>query len=202
MGVTKRIHWDDDLIELKLIEVVNNNKLNHFPTHSEMISYFGNKALAIKISKHGGTVYWAEKLGLPLKSSETTFGDKYESIAVSDIYAHTGLVSILMSERYPYDLLVDNSVKVDVKAAFAFTNNCNSRAHSFNLEKREPTCDIYVLYCLTDEETYDKVLIIPSCRVVGQTQIGVGKNSKWDAYINQWEYIKEYSEFYAKYKAN
>lgn len=197
-----KIQWNDDLIQDKILEVVNGAKLNHFPTHNEMISYFGNKALAVKISKRGGTLYWAERLGLPLKNSETTFGDKYESIAVSDIYTHTGLVSILMSERYPYDLLVDNSVKVDVKAAFPFTNNCKAKAHSFNLEKREPTCDIFILYCLTDEESYDKVLIIPSCRLVGQKQVGVGKNSKWDVYNNQWEYIKEYSEFYSKYKVN
>ena len=202
MGASHGIVWSDELIQEKIMEVVNGEKLNHFPTHSEIISFFGNKGLAAKISKRGGTVYWSERLGLPLKDSETTLGNKYESLAITDIYEHTGLVGILMSENYPYDILVDNSVKIDIKAAYKFTNNCNAKAYSFNLEKREPTCDIFILDCLKDEENYDKVLVIPSCRLVGQKQIGVGANSKWDVYSNKWDMINEYSQFYSQYKTN
>lgn len=108
--------------------------------------------------------------------------------------------SVQTSSRHPYDLLTDNSVKIDVKVSKEFTNNCNSKAFTFNLEKKNPTCDIFLLYCLNDDETCRKVLIIPSCSTLGKTQIGVGENSKWNRYENRWEIIKQYSEFFGKYK--
>lgn len=202
MGHTHGISWTDELIEEKIFEVINELQLDHFPTHSEIISVLGNRGLAAKISKHKGTVYWAEKLGLPLKYSETSFGNKHEVIAISDIFENTGLHSVQTSSGHPYDLLTDNSVKIDVKVSKKFTNNCNVQAYSFNLEKREPTCDLFILYCLNDDETYDKVLVIPSCSLLGQTQIGVGEKSKWDFYNNRWDYIKQYSNFYKRYKTN
>lgn len=52
--------------------------------------------------------------------------------------------------------------------------------HSFSLEKRESTCDIYILYCLNNNNEIYKTVIIPSCHVYGQTQIGISAygNSK------------------------
>lgn len=200
MGYTHGIPWNDDLIKENIMIVVEKLNLDHFPTHSEMIEVFGNKSLACKIAKHKGTVYWAEKLGLPLKYSDTTFGNKYEIKAISDIYENVELNSVQTSSRHPYDLLTDNSVKIDVKVSKEFTNNCNSKAFAFNLEKKNPTCDIFLLYCLNDDETYRKVLIIPSCSVIGKTQIGVGENSKWNRYENRWEIVKQYSEFFGRYK--
>ena len=200
MGYTHGTEWTDELIEQEIWKVVNELQLDHFPTHTEIMQALGNKGLAAKISKYKGTVYWAEKLGLTLKYSETSFGNKYEIEAINDIFENTGLHSVQTSSRHPYDLLVDNSVKIDVKAAKEFINNCNARAFSFNLEKREPTCDIFILYCLNDDETYNKVLIIPSCTLLGQTQVGVGKSSKWDFYVEKWNFITEYSRFFDSFK--
>lgn len=200
MGYTHGTDWTDELIEQKIMEVVNTLQIDHFPTHTEIIKVLGNKGLAAKISKHKGTVYWAEKLGLPLKYSETSFGNKFEVEAISDIFENTGLHSVQTSSRHPYDLIVDNSVKVDVKVSKEFTNNCKSKAFTFNLEKREPTCDIFLLYCLNDDETKRKVLIIPSCSLLGQTQIGIGDKSKWDFYIDRWDFIEQYSTFFDNFK--
>lgn len=199
MGYTHGTEWNDQVIEEKIIQVVKTFDLDHFPTHSEMNKALGNSGLAKKVSDKG-TVYWAEKLGLPIKYSETSFGNKFEVFAISDIFENTGLHSVQTSSKHPYDLLTDNSVKIDVKVSKEFTNNCNSKAFSFNLEKREPTCDIFILYCLNDDETYNKVLIIPSCSLLGQTQIGIGKISKWDEYMERWDYIKQYSDFFNGFK--
>lgn len=200
MGYTHGTAWTDEVIENKIMEVVQKLNLDHFPTHSEMIAALGNRGLAAKISKDKGTVFWAEKLGLPIKYSETSFGNRFEIKAISDIYESTGLHSVQTSSRYPYDLLVDNSVKIDVKVSKEFMNNCNAKSFSFNLEKREPTCDIFILYCLENDESVRKVLIIPSCSLLGQTQVGVGDKSKWDFYINRWDFIKQYSDFFDNYK--
>ena len=200
MGYIQGIEWSDSVIEQKIMEVVNKLNLDHFPTHSEMVKALGNKSLPCKILKDKGTIYWAEKMGLPIKYSETSFGNKFEIVAISDIFENTGLHSVQTSSRHPYDLITDNSVKIDVKVSKEFTNNCNAKAFSFNLEKREPTCDIFVLYCLNDDETMRKVLIIPSCTLLGQTQVGVGENSKWNEYMEHWDYIKQYSDFFNNYK--
>ena len=200
MGYTHGNAWTDELIEKKIWEVVETLKWDHFPTHTEMTKVLGDKSLACKISKYKGTIFWAEKLGLTLRYSETSFGNKYEAVAIDDIFENTGLHSVQTSSRHPYDLLTDNAVKIDVKVSKAFTNNCGAKAYSFNLEKREPTCDIFILYCLNDDETYDKVLIIPSCSLLGQTQVGVGLVSKWDFYNGKWNYISEYSRFFDGFK--
>ena len=200
MGYTHGIEWSDSVIEQKIMEVVNKLNLDHFPTHAEMVKALGDKSLPCKISKDKGTIYWAEKMGLPIKYSETSFGNKFEIVAISDIFENTGLHSVQTSSRHPYDLITDNSVKIDVKVSKEFTNNCNVKSFSFNLEKREPTCDIFVLYCLNNDETMRKVLIIPSCTLLGQTQVGVGENSKWNEYMERWDYIKQYSDFFNNYK--
>ena len=200
MGYTHGTEWNDELIEKKILEVVHELNIDHFPTHSEIIMVLGNKGLAAKISKYKGSVYWAEKLGLPLKYSETSFGNKFEIIAISDIFENTGLHSVQTSSRHPYDILVNNSVKIDVKVSKEFASNNCSKYYSFNLEKREPTCDIFVLYCLNDNESCNKTLIIPSCALMGQTQVGVGRKSKWDFYTNKWDYIRQYNDFFEKYK--
>lgn len=139
-------------------------------------------------------------MGLPIKYSETSFGNRFEIKCISDIFENTGLHSVQTSSRHPYDLLVNNSVKVDVKVSKEFTNNCHTKSFTFNLEKREPTCDIFTLYCLEDDESVRKALIIPACSLLGQTQIGVGDKSKWDFYINRWDFIQQYSEFFDNYK--
>lgn len=200
LGYTHGIKWTDELIEKEILDVVKKLKLDHFPTHSEIIKATGNKSLAVKISRYKGTVFWAEKLNLPIKYSETSFGNKYEIMAINDIFEFTGLHSVQTSVRHPYDLLTDNSVKIDVKVSKEFTNNCGVRYFTFNLEKREPTCDIFILYCLNDDESIKKTLIIPACSLLGQTQVGVGENSKWDYYSEKWDFIKQYGAFFNNFK--
>ena len=119
-------------------------------------------------------------------------------MAISDIFEATGLHTVQTSSGHPYDLLTDNSVKIDVKVSKKFINNCNAMAYTFNLEKREPTCDIFILYCVEDDESIDKILVIPACTLLGQTQIGVGKESKWDAYKDKFDFIYEYAMFFRK----
>ena len=159
MGYAYGTKWTDDLIEKEILDVVKKLNIDYFPTHTEIKQVKGNSALASKIANYKGSAFWAEKLNLPLKYSETSFGNKYEIIAISDIFEHTGLNSIQTSSRHPYDLMVDNDVKVDVKVAKKIKNNCNTYSYSFNLEKREPTCDIFLLYCLNNDETNDKIII-------------------------------------------
>ena len=96
-----------------------------------------------------------------------------------------------MSIKHPYDLLVDKNIKFDVKAANKYVNGEGHSYYSFNLEKRNPTCDIYILLCIDTE----RIFIIPS-KFLHQTQISMSDNSKYSIYENRWDYIEQYSNFY------
>ena len=195
MGYGHGRKWTDDYTRDSILRVMEHLGINTFPTHSEMKNFYGNSSLTNHISKTGGTRKWAEGLGLPIKQCESELGNDYELFAMKEIQSHVGLSVKQTKPRYPYDLLVDESIKVDVKVSYPFLNNSGSHANTFNLEKKDPTCDLFIFYCLDLDGEISKTLIIPSCITSGITQIGVGRDSKWDCYIDKWEYFIEYSLF-------
>jgi len=196
--------WTDEMIVSEINRVVRSLGLDRFPTHSEMEHFYGNKSLTNKISKSGGTKYWANKLGYGVKKCESEFGDYFERYAMNDIFDHTGLNSYKNKIGYPYDITTNKHIKVDVKSSTIVENNHGYEYHSFNLEKKEPTCDIYILYCLNIRDIVYKTMIIPSCHVYGQTQIGISAYgiSKWDKYKDKWSWFEIYNEFYKKLENN
>ena len=201
MGYTRGIIWTDEDVVNTINKIIEIHQLDHFPTHSEMDNYTGNSSLSAKVSKSGGTRYWANKMNLPIKQCESELGNDYELLAMELIKLNTGYESCQTKPRYPYDLLVNNSIKVDVKVSYPFLASKNgATSNTFNLEKREPTCDIFILFCLNEEGTLIKTVIIPSNVLFGRTQVGIGKKSKWDYFIDKWNYISEYGEFFDKYK--
>ena len=114
----------------------------------------------------------------------------YCSIQISEIL---GLDSQKTAPRHPYDLLVENSVKIDVKSAKLFKIN-NTQYFTFNLEKTHQTCDLYVFYCI-ENDVIVKTLIIPSYILSGKTQLSIGHKSKYDKYIDRWDLILKYYHF-------
>lgn len=198
IGYSHGTHWTDEMVVSKINRIVQSLGLDRFPTHSEIERYYGSKSLASKISKSGGTKYWANKLGYTIKNCESECGDYFERYAVKDIENHTGLNSYKNKVGYPYDITTNKHVKVDVKSSTIVENSYGYKLHAFNLEKKEPTCDIYILYCLDDDDKIHKTIIIPSCHVYGQTQIGVSAygNSKWDKYQDKWGWFDKYNKFY------
>ena len=202
MGYAHGKKWADGEVEESIMNMVNTLKLDHFPTKAEMIEFYGNRSLAGKVSKSGGSRYYASKLNLRLADSESEFGNFFEELAIDEILENTGFSSLHTNVKYPYDLLTNGNIKVDIKASKKVKNkNANFPYHSFNLEKREPTCDIFVFYCLDENMEIEKRVIVPSCLLSGKTQVGIGGLSKWDAYIDKWEYFDMYNKFYDSVKS-
>lgn len=54
-----------------------------------------------------------------------------------------------MAQNFPYDLLVDDCVKIDVKASNLYRGP-NGDFYTFNLEKPYATCGIYILFALPE----------------------------------------------------
>lgn len=187
--------WTEKDIKEAVELVVKETGITHFPTHRELNDYYGNNGLSVRLSRTGGTRRWSKILNLPPSAcSNTKFGNKYELQAITDIKQETGLNSELTIERYPYDIYVENGVKVDIKASMPLKGR-NFDCWTFNLEKKIPTCDVYIFYCIDNIAEIRKRVIIPSCVLYGISQVGIGSLSKYDNYIERWDLIMEYDNF-------
>lgn len=196
MGYARGIRWSDDLIEEKVLEVKEALELNRMPSRSECEKYFHNCALTNAVSKRCGWYALAEQLNLPIKDSETYFGKTYEAKA-AEMFQSRGLEVRRMAQNFPYDLLVEGCVKVDVKASRLFRGE-NGSFYTFNLEKPFATCDFFLLLLVDDDGTIARTLVVPSSQVIANNQISVGaKSSKYYKFTDRWDLVTEAAQFWA-----
>lgn len=196
MGYTHGTQWTDELICAELKEVMRILNIRTMPTHSQMIDTSGSNSLANAVVHHGGTKKFAKLIGAEIKECESKIGDKYENICADEMRKKYGYVVAQTKPRYPYDLIVEKCVKVDVKVSKLYVNNKQRICfYAFNTEKKEPTCDVFVCYCINHEDKIEKVLVIPSVVLSGITQLSVGNSSAYDKYIDNWDLIRKYVEF-------
>lgn len=187
--------WNEYKIEKEIRNTMKFLNIDRMPTVSEMKVATRSYGLGLKVTRTGGTNYWADKLGLELKNSETKFGNEWE-IRMKEDLERRGYMVEKMSTKHPYDLLVNNNIKIDVKAS-RYYHKDNFKFHSFNLEKKYHNCDIFIFVGLADEaDDIEKILIIPSKYLMGKKQLSVGLTSKYDKYQDRWDYLEKYSDFY------
>lgn len=196
MGYSHGTNWNENLIINKIKEVMDKLDIKTFPTKTEMKEYFGNSSLADKISRTGGVKYWSNKLNLDTKECESKLGECYEMLCIEKLEC-LGFDCEIMKPRYPYDLTANKNIKVDVKSGFVFSKNGQSPYYSFNLEKSNPTCDIFVVFCLNKDKSIHKTYIIPSSVLYGKTQLSLGVNSSiYDKFLDKWQIFNDYNNFY------
>jgi hypothetical protein len=186
-NIRKCSKWTQEEIEHGILNVIDILKLDRMPSKSETNLATGNTSLGVAITKRHGFYWWAKKLGLDIKKSETQFGNIWEEECYNTLKNKFEKVEKTWL-RAPYDILINNSIKIDVKSATPTHGETGYSCHTFALNKRMPDCDIYVLYAISDENTIEKVMIIPSVFVC-QVTISTGKISKYDQYIDRWDYI-------------
>lgn len=195
MGYAHGTRWTDDKIKSEILNVKNALCIDRMPTRSECIKVLGNSSLTNAVAKRYGWYELAKTMGLEIKDSETTTGKRIEE-QVCKMLKHRGHRVKRMSQNFPYDLLVENCVKVDVKGSRLYRGKLGD-FYTFNLEKNCATCDFYILVLLDDDCNILQTLVVPSCHVMFNTQISVGaKNSKYYIYTDKWELIREASDFW------
>lgn len=194
MGYAHGTKWNDEKIIEEIKKVSNVLNLDRMPSKSEIESVSKNSSLTNAIAKRNGFAYWAEKCGLDIKDSETKTGKKYEFITELIISEKCCLCTEQMSTKHPFDLLVGEFVKVDVKAGKKYKYG-STGYYSFNLEKNPATCDIYICHCLSDDDEIIKTFVIPATKLK-KTQLSVGEKSMYDKFIDAWHYVNLYDEFY------
>jgi hypothetical protein len=186
--------WTDELVEKEIKGVMKALNLNRMPSNSEVKSVVGN-GLACKISKSGGYRYWANKLNLKTKNSETKLGQDYED-KVFKLLQSKGYEVEQMTTRHPYDLLVNLNIKIDVKVSNLYRGE-KGEFHTFNLEKHNHNCDLFICVCVTDDEIV-KILVIPSKFLMKVSQLSVGAISVYDVFKDRFDYVEKYDVFYNK----
>lgn len=194
MGYAYGTRWDNSKIENGIREVMQKAMVTDMPTHSLMRKFTGSYALSNAIRRSGGTRHWANKLNLDIKLCESELGYMFENECIKQL-SKLGYKSELTKARHPYDVIANGNIKIDVKCGRLYQGEHGSY-YTFNLEKKMPTCDIFVCYCISEDKV-QKIYVIPSCITSGKCQLSIGeKQSRYDPYINNWEVINTYDDFY------
>ena len=193
MGYATGHRWTDEEIVASIRYMVDDLELKRMPTRNEVASYYGN-SMACAVTRRIGWYNLARQLGLHLKECETTVGKLHEHLLAEELTG-MGFQVQKMPQNFPYDLLIDDAVKIDVKASKLYRGK-QGNFYTFNLEKPFCTCDIYALRLLNDDETILETLIVPGKDVARNTQISVGQiKSKYYKYAKRWDIIRKYSDF-------
>lgn len=191
LGYSHGEDWSNKSVEDEIRNVMKVLNINRMPSNSEIKAVIGNYSLSNKITRTGGFTYWANNIGLDLKTSDTKLGNEWEIIVKNELQ-NKGYIVEETTVKCPYDLLINGCVKIDVKVS-NFVRDYNY--YTFNIGKKYPTCDIFICIGVKDNDI-KKELIIPSKYLMGMTQLSVGENSKYDKFDNQFKYIDIYNDFY------
>ena len=194
-----RIDWNTDNIEKALRYMVEQTGQKTLPTHAETKKFYGNYKLSNAMRRNGGPRYWGERMNLEFKDCESIKGEQFEDYFVAEML-EKGFDAERVNydePRFPFDVLINGCVKVDVKVARVFGSE-KQGYYSFNLEHKKHSCDFFVCYCLDSSgENIVKTYIIPASIMDGKSQLGVGlSQSKYDAYIGRYDLIGQTCEFY------
>lgn len=195
LGISKRklvSKWTMVRIENELVNYVKENKLQRMPSKPELINS-GRSDLGNILTRRNGMEWWSNKVGLPLKKSETTIGNKYER-QIEKTLVKRGYSVREMTVGHPYDLLVNENVKIDVKVSSPGRIS-DWRCHTFRPSKANPTCDLYVCVAIDEVGETEKIFVIPS-NFAKVTTLCIGGESKYNKFIGRWDFIDEYTKFY------
>lgn len=190
-----RKYWTRELVKEEIKRVMDFYQIDRMPSLAECDEFTGNASLTNRITREGGFYKIAEEMGLEVKQSETGLGYQFEIFAAEMIREMFDDTTVEMTPtRFPYDLLVDGRVKVDVKTARR-SKVRDSDVYSFGLAKKQPTCDLYIAFCITDDKVVEKAYVIPAHVMTGKSQLCLGiKASKYDIYLDRFDLIKKMSE--------
>jgi hypothetical protein len=136
--------WKENEIEDEILRITSMLNLNRMPSKSEIEQVTNDRSILNAIARSYGFYGWSKRLSLPIKDCETEFGIDYQEVAIK-MLQEKGYIATRTSVKAPYDIIINNKIRVDVKSGCAYELK-GSRCHTFNLEKKFPTCDIYIIF--------------------------------------------------------
>lgn len=195
MGYTHGEKWTHDKIKKEILSVMKSLEIDRMPTRNEIRSVLTNDKLTNKISKTLGYYGWAKELEIDVKENDTYTGKQSEKYVI-ELLNSLGYKAEQMLQNFPYDILVNDVCKIDVKFSHLYKGPVGN-FYSFALRKDKPTCDFYILVA-EDPNQVKKIYVVPSAKVI-QKQIGIGQHkSIYEKYKNRFDLIESYISFYSK----
>lgn len=110
----KRTDWNDDLVESEIRSI--SDSLGNMPS-CKVLRNLGRNDLACQISRRGGFIHWANKIGASRVQSDSDTGWAGEFAVKAWLEERGFIVSKPTGVKCPYDLLINGCVRVDVKTA-------------------------------------------------------------------------------------
>lgn len=201
MGYTHGRRWSHELIKEETLKVIHELGLDRMPTQKEIRNYTGNYGLSCAISKRNGGFYTlAKELNMNMKKSDTQTGKNCEALAMKIIESY-GFSVKRMTTKHPFDLLVNDKVRIDVKASHLYRGP-NGNFYTFSTNKKYATCDVYFLMTLGEEDEVKNFYVVPSAKIFGNNQISIGEfTSKYEIFKNEIKPIRDYLEFLTRESA-
>lgn len=186
--------WNSETVIREVEKAMVTLQLDRLPTRSELES-IGRGDLNNAISRGVKSRGLAELMELDMKESETETGYRNEVI-VRDALISRGFEVKEMTTQHPYDLLVNNSVKIEVKSGVEHLHY-GSPATTFGLGNKYSACDIYICIAYKTVGVIKNIFVIPSNHAQVVT-INMGQKSKYNKFIDRWDYVQSFTEFYKK----
>lgn len=144
-----RTRWTDDMVADRIRGIAS--KTGVFPSIS-FLRESGQNDLACQITRRGGSFAWADRLGLKREHSDSDTGWEGEVAVQGILEAEHFRVERQSAVRWPFDLLVNGVLRVDVKAArFATYGPCSGWFYRIG---KAPQADLIALHQLDTGTTY------------------------------------------------
>lgn len=191
--------WNYDDIKNRLLEIIKELDIERMPSQQELLSIELDVGLSNAIKRSFGYYGWAKELNLKIKDSETFLGITFQEICTNELI-NKGYHVENTTLKAAYNLIINNNIRIDVKSGCAYFDKNGCRLHTFGINKKYPTCDLYIIYALDELGIkIERTFIIPS-KDLKLISMCIGENSKYNQYINRWDYIKKYDQFYKQLK--
>jgi hypothetical protein len=177
-----RTKWTDEKIATELNAVIAGTGI--MPSAYELRG-LGRNDLACALSKRGGFLFWAERLGVSRVHSDSDTGWDGEKLFVELAQSQGIQADRSTAVKAPYDVLLDGILRVDVKSAnYAEYGPC--RGWFYRIGKI-PQADIIVCLQLDTRNFYGMPWTI-----CPRTNVTIAKSGgRRRQFLNNWPLIRE-----------
>lgn len=177
-----RKSWTEQMIATELSAIIASDRV--MPSASRL-RQLGRNDLAVKISRTGGFIAWAKRLGASREHSDSDTGWNGEVEFAKKLAVMGFSVTRMDAVKSPYDLRVNGCVRVDVKSAkYAEYGPC--RGWFYRVGK-EPQADIIALYQIDTKSVY----FIP-WSVCPVSNVTISRDGgKWSPFKDRYDILRE-----------
>ena len=149
MQAVESKRWDDAKRETVIRNIAQ--ELGYFPSNTELRN-MGRGDVANQIAKNGGFLHWSKITGIPRVMSDSDTGWAGEEAAAARLEKLGFTVTFRNGVKCPYDFLVNDILRVDVKAA-RYKEYGYSKGWFYHIGK-QPQADVILLWQLDTRDFF------------------------------------------------